>query len=420
VKGDFSRQTFARKNHYSSVRMQQGRVQLDADWNEQTDIVAHRAQTTTRDLVGACGGPLHDAAFAVKVLPREEGGPFAEVLVRPAPDVEARPTPEDAPRPAAEAEVRPRGTAEADIERRVLDASALRPVRIPRRRNAGDDFELGAGRYYVDGILCENEQAVRYSQQPDFPDATKFGTAPFNEAALYLLYLDVWQRHLTALDDPHIRETALGGPDTATRTKTVWQAKLWKVPKANGVVCPEVFGTFMRTEAGRKKGLLNASSVPEDPGSNPCIVPPSAGYRGLENLLYRVEIHDAGPAADVSTNAGSLVVESFGNTARNELTLKAGPAPQEGAAVELYPAKAGSDPMAGRLYFVTAVNNLTLTLNQDIQGLEMSQQPRLRVASATFKWSRHNGSVVTKIETITAAGGKQITVQSLEIGRAHV
>ena len=70
MKGDFSRQTFARKNHYSSVRMQQGRVQLDADWNEQADIVIYREQTTARDLIGGCGGPLHDAAFAVRVQTR--------------------------------------------------------------------------------------------------------------------------------------------------------------------------------------------------------------------------------------------------------------------------------------------------------------------------------------------------------------
>jgi hypothetical protein len=385
LKGDFSRQTFARKNHYSSVLMQQGRVQLDADWNEQADIGTHRAQTTTRDLIGACGGPLKGAAFKVTVLPRGSGGLPGEIVRRPT---------------------------DGD-ETRIIDPSGVAPIRLPRRPNIGDDFSLGAGRYYVDGILCENEQDVRYSAQPDFPEATKFGNAPFDEETLYLLYLDVWQRHLTALDDPHIRETALGGPDTATRTKTVWQAKLWKVPRAGGVVCPDVFDAFMRAEAGHNKGLLNASSVPEDPGSNPCIVPPSAGYRGLENLLYRVEVHTGGSAVDVGTNAG-IVVASFDNTARNQLTLDAGPAPHVGDLVELYPSKAGSNPMAGRLYFVTAVNNsLTLTLSRDIQGLEMSQQPRLRVGSATFKWSRQNGTVVTKVELISTQDNKQITVQSL-------
>ena len=35
MKGDFSRLTFDPTKHFSGVRMQQGRVQLDADWNEQ-------------------------------------------------------------------------------------------------------------------------------------------------------------------------------------------------------------------------------------------------------------------------------------------------------------------------------------------------------------------------------------------------
>ncbi|HEX3531938.1 MAG TPA: DUF6519 domain-containing protein, partial [Thermoanaerobaculia bacterium] len=37
MKGDFSRDTFRKRKHYNRVRMQQGRVQLDADWNEQGD-----------------------------------------------------------------------------------------------------------------------------------------------------------------------------------------------------------------------------------------------------------------------------------------------------------------------------------------------------------------------------------------------
>lgn len=391
MKGDFSRQTFARKNHYSSVRMQQGRVQLDADWNEQSDIIIHREQTTARDIVGGCGGPLHDAAFAVKVLARGAGGSPVEL------------------RPTEPSGVRPTRTSRA----RVADPSGIAPIRVPRITNVGDDFALGAGRYYVDGILCENEQEVAYSEQPDFPEASKFGNAPFDVEGRYLLYLDVWQRHLTALDDPHIRETALGGPDTATRAKTVWQAKLWKVPAANGAVCPEVFAAFMKALGSRNKGLLNASAVPEAAGSNPCSVPQSAGYRGLENLLYRVEVHAGGAAADVSKSTGSHVVSSFDSTAHNKLTLGSGPAPAVGAAVELYPSKADSDPLGGRLYFVTAADGLTLTLNEEIQGIDMAQLPRLRTASATFKWSRQNGSVVTKIETIQAAAGKEITVQSL-------
>ena len=39
-RGDFSRDTFDPSKHFLRVLMQQGRVSLDADWNEQTDISA--------------------------------------------------------------------------------------------------------------------------------------------------------------------------------------------------------------------------------------------------------------------------------------------------------------------------------------------------------------------------------------------
>jgi hypothetical protein len=57
MKGDFSRDNFKPKKNYSSVRLQQGRVLLDADWNEQVDIQRHRQQQALRDIIGYAGGP---------------------------------------------------------------------------------------------------------------------------------------------------------------------------------------------------------------------------------------------------------------------------------------------------------------------------------------------------------------------------
>lgn len=49
MKADLSRATFDQARRYRSVRMQQGRVQLDADFNEQQDILNHRIEIETRD-----------------------------------------------------------------------------------------------------------------------------------------------------------------------------------------------------------------------------------------------------------------------------------------------------------------------------------------------------------------------------------
>src|SRR5262245_52295638 len=64
--GDYSRKTFDRKKHYSGVLMQQGRVQLDADWNEQLAIQINRTETETRDVVGHCGAPIGTNGFKIE------------------------------------------------------------------------------------------------------------------------------------------------------------------------------------------------------------------------------------------------------------------------------------------------------------------------------------------------------------------
>ena len=52
MQGDFSRNTFDPTKHFSRVLMQQGRVQLDADWNELNAIVFHYLRTLARDVYG--------------------------------------------------------------------------------------------------------------------------------------------------------------------------------------------------------------------------------------------------------------------------------------------------------------------------------------------------------------------------------
>lgn len=65
MRGDFTRRTFRARNHYRGVLHQQGRVQLDADANEQVEIQAHLDEAATRDTVGRHGGPLAGAGFAI-------------------------------------------------------------------------------------------------------------------------------------------------------------------------------------------------------------------------------------------------------------------------------------------------------------------------------------------------------------------
>jgi predicted flap endonuclease-1-like 5' DNA nuclease len=153
-----------------------------------------------------------------------------------------------------------------------------------------------------------------YITQPDLP-----GAALPTADGTYFAYLHVWQRHLTWLDDPQIRETALGGPDTATRTKTVWQVELLPVGDVEGldkaghpVHCMSVPPEWSERTAP-STGRLSAQTKPQQTSSDPCIVPSNAGYTGLENQLYRVEVHTKG-TRDTATfkwsrENGSLVTD---------------------------------------------------------------------------------------------------------------
>src|SRR5687768_9602279 len=75
--GDFTRLTFKPERRYAGVLMQQGRVQLDADWNEQIAITARRTQVQATDTFGACAVPRATTpnAFELTVVP----GPPADL-----------------------------------------------------------------------------------------------------------------------------------------------------------------------------------------------------------------------------------------------------------------------------------------------------------------------------------------------------
>jgi hypothetical protein len=240
MKGDFSRSSFDPRKHYRGVRMQQGRVQLDADWNEQADILLHLIATQLQDLLGPGGTTLTKPGFAI-------------TLVEPAEEV-------------------------ADQSQVDLPEEPMEPVRIL------PDFQIGAGRYYVEGMLCENEAPVLFSRQPDYPDAESLLRKPV-DADHVLVYLDVWQRHITAVQDPAIREIALGGPDTTTRVKTVWQVKLW--PLSGDPADDRGW-----RDRGGLRSLADWEAFAAQAADRGCL---QARWRAagtvLENRLYRVEIH---------------------------------------------------------------------------------------------------------------------------------
>jgi hypothetical protein len=152
------------------------------------------------------------------------------------------------------------------------------------------ELMLSAGRYYVQGLLCELHEATPLSSQPALAGVDPTRNLPIGQ---YLLYLQAFERHVTHIDDASIKEVALGGPDTSTRLQVVAQARLKRLGARPAPTVCEVMSDSdtLATWIEGRRGRMAASVDPAPPVVDPCLVPSTAGYRGLENQLYRVEIH---------------------------------------------------------------------------------------------------------------------------------
>lgn len=456
--GDFSRILFDRKRHYTAVHMQQGRVQLDSDWNAQADLAQYRSRIRAVDLIGRTGGPADELGFGLRAASglvvgpdnhfvmiggREgcsfpesedpEAGSSLEILLTtarpgtifsrwqqsaaqgfelvyelrfeavdptssdqmvlcfhrhglPEPDLRSAPLAiargqvlhvavsyqghetsiylggslvardPNGFRLAAKSTIFLLGASfQGNKPDRHLDGHLLgfrfwgralaaeelsswhrAADRDPSPHLIGDwrfdeargsavldmgpggnhgkilgaptpprwqplSLVISAGRYYVDGILCEQETPMPYERQSDFPGAELPPSPSEGGAAEYLFYLDVWEREITAIQDPTIREVALGGPDTTTRSKVISQVRWVELPgdelsggNEAGPPAKPLLGSELDLEGllekpghpapewGRLAAMRQGTSMVSNPG----------------NHLYRVEIHgDSIPAA---------------------------------------------------------------------------------------------------------------------------
>lgn len=329
MKADIARVTFAPHKHYQRVVMQQGRAQLEADWNEQVAILVGGIRQLAADLIGPWGGS--EGAF---VADPATGG--------------AR------------------------------------------------DFTLGAGRYYVDGIPCDNDrEGVSYLDQPYYPvPEDEQLERPDSGENRYLAYLDVWERLVTAAEDGDLLEVALGGPDTAARSQVIWQVRVLDVN--DGVVgdqnCEDMLGLWPdlrdRVEYPHRGRLRARAKVSDDELDRPCGIDPRASYRFDENALLRVEVHRGGDvdnatfkwsldngsvAFAVERFAGTRVrLASLGRDAR--LTLE----PGDWVEVEhdAYVLQNRAEP----LFRVEAIDrsDLTVTLDRAPAPVTAAEHPRVR------------------------------------------
>lgn len=236
--GDYTRFRYNPVKDTSGVLMQQGRVLLDQDWNEYVQAQERRWRAETIDIIGRAVVPTDAPGFELKFT--------------------------------------------------------------------GGVLTIGIGRMYVDGLLAENhgvdptdpanriydpilaelvgKQPILYTQQPYLPnpDPLPTGSDP------HVVYLDVWNREVTYLEDEGLIDQAVG-VDTATRLQTVWQVKV--LPDIAVVDCPSALPASLTSPSA---GQLSTKAAGVPASTDPCIVPASGGYRGSGNRCYRVEIQNGG------------------------------------------------------------------------------------------------------------------------------
>ncbi len=197
---------------------------------------------------------------------------------------------------------------------------------------SGTALGIGIGRLYVDGLLAECHGApdpagLRFDDllaEPIFTDPVPYEAQPYlpNPPALptagrHLVYLDVWDREVTQIEQPALVESAVN-VETSSRRQTVWQVRALDDDAGNATCAtPDEEIPGWPAVIAPSTGVLTTGTFEVAPVDDPCELPPTGGYRGLENQLYRVEIHDPGQPGAGATFKWSRENASVGSRVAN-------------------------------------------------------------------------------------------------------
>ncbi|MEM7584268.1 MAG: DUF6519 domain-containing protein [Acidobacteriota bacterium] len=153
----------------------------------------------------------------------------------------------------------------------------------------GGSIRIETGRLYADGLAGEvtadpsapDAQLIAFDQQADFPLTQNW----LQPSGSYVLYGDVWERTVTALEDPELIDPGLHGADTCTRTRTMAQVK-W---------CPADTDPQDESQNPRRGNAeLSLDLRSRQGGADPCdpCAEEVAIEGGVGNYLFRVEVHE--------------------------------------------------------------------------------------------------------------------------------
>ncbi|MEM7427982.1 MAG: hypothetical protein AAF441_17960, partial [Pseudomonadota bacterium] len=244
-----SHHSFKFSKQYSGVFQQQGRMFLDADWNELIEILV-RGYTEVSELALGTGTPKHDGLVSI--------APDGEALIR-----------------------HDGGTSVAGG---VIGNHHRRP-HVPSDDDPAD-VDPAKFPYYI----AQDSLPVRVPS-PDGDDARFLITRPVEDG---VFYVDIWERVVTALETQDLLDAALHGADTCFRKQRMAQIKLANVADLQEDIDPCNPG-FVESRIPRTGTALfdaiPAEDIEESSDCDPCAelvsLDATAG-----NYLFRLELHD--------------------------------------------------------------------------------------------------------------------------------
>ncbi|MEE9554396.1 MAG: DUF6519 domain-containing protein [candidate division Zixibacteria bacterium] len=339
MKGDFSNYRYRPRVNYSSVLKQQGRVALDSDWNEQAKIWDDKFRGFIRDFLGEFAIPLPPDGFG---------------------------------------------------------KTGFNPFKIDNFSSGpGDviDFSVRQGVCYLAGHRFRLENDVTYRTQPDYPEPNLISGQGDN----ILVYLEVWNKTVSYIDDETLREPALGGPDTCLRKNIVGQISAILTSDINTREKAEDFVKKMSD----KEPLLFTLKIDQSAHQIPFSFGDIDMGGGLipGNLHLRVELH-RGPKFNGSYEDGfkwsddnaATVIRILKTIENNSLILEeteaiTGESLKEGDWVEISNAVTELHRFGGQMARIESIeqgaNDILVTLNTDIHPLlrrfNIGDKPKNRI-----------------------------------------
>lgn len=241
---------------------------------------------------------------------------------------------------------------------------------------APGSFDIGPGHGYLGGWLLENPASCKLNNQPH--RRLDSMTAPA------IVGIKALVRHIDPAEEPVLADLALGDAQAAGRSLVDWQ--VFPLNLGGGSIsCATVLAnpTWQKL-TGPSTGTLAARTVAAAPSADPCSLTPGGGYSRLENLLYRIEVHDgvADPAYPTVDGPRFGVAGLKLKLSRRNASVMARVTKVAADGIEVAPA--ALDP---RNWFAPGQFAEIVSIHDDVDpaaALDPAKQPRLfRVANAT-------------------------------------